>query len=301
MNLLIFVLSFLMIIASISYQALAHYKTNAEMRNVWDRYMHIDEPCSYNRIVDDLYRKLKQTKGEPAKEKEEAEKKEEDTNKAASAINFRFLIDPSYPTTYPGQTEQMEALIKRLIQLLYSDQVFFQTILEKRPNFLDELIPALRTASGEEQKVTSKRKLQQLTLKDPDLNEFWYQLRKSNPVSLKVIQQLYFLTPEEIQKMQEIPCYEVSLLDYLSNSNVQQLRVYLASRPLLTALLENGEQVNEILTKRKELHTEVVRKSMTAEEATQDFQNFSQKFSGFSNYESILNYKVTTTNPADYE
>lgn len=298
MNVLIFVLSFLMIIASISYQALGHYKSNAEIRGIWERYLHIDEPCAYNRIVDELYRKLKQSQGKPAQEKEAVEKKEEDVNKAASAINFRFLVDTNYQVEYPIQTEQMETLIKHLILFLYSDQIFFQTLNEKRPNFLDEMIPALRASNEEGNKITSKRKLQQLTLKDPELNEFWYQLRKSNPISSRVIQQLF---TDENKSMQETPCFEVSLLDYLSNSNVQQLRVYLASRPLLMVLLENGEQVNEILSKRKELHSEVLRKTMTQEEATQEFQSFSQKFSGFSHYEGILNYKVTTTNPADYE
>lgn len=296
MNLLIFVITFLLIVASISYQALGHYKNNAALRGVWEKYMRVIQPCSFNAVVEKQYLRLKQSKGKVVKEKEQEEKemKEDEAAKGARGINFRFLTDPNYPDMYPKQTEQMDLLLKKLISLFYGDQVFFQEISQGRPNVLNELFTTLRS-EGEEGKISSKKRLEGLSLKDPELDQVWYQLKRSNPVSLKTMALLS-------QGGQDF-CFETRLTEYLSNSKVQQIRLYLAPRALLLALLDDPAHVTELLVKRRELYHEASRKNdpMSPQNAALELQNFTAKFPSLTQFDAILNYNVSKTNPADYE
>lgn len=304
MNLLVFVLSFLMLIAAISYQGLAHYKANALVRGIWDRIIRIEEPCSFNSSVENEFKQIKGTRL-TKKAQAELEEKEDEAAKGSSKINFRFLTDPAYPKDYPKQTEQMEIVIKKLISILYSDQPFFQELYLARPTIVQDIINALRTLSEElgDKKITSTDKLSKISLKDEGLEKLWHQLLRKNPVSSHVLQILFNLTPEDIQKEGKNLCFETNLLAYLNNSKVQQLRLYLASRPLLLALLDDQNLVNELIQKRKELYKEVKRKNspMTPDEAEKELKNFAAKFPTLANFDTIINYKVTKTDPSDYE
>lgn len=305
MNLLVFVLSFLMLIAAISYQGLAHYKSNALVRGVWDRIIRIEEPCAFNRSVEEEYKALK---GKRTSKKEQADQEEKDDKdaKGSAKINFRFLTDPSFPEKKPKQTEQMELLLKNLINTLYGDQAFFKEFTQARPTIIQDIINALRSLSeelGDKQKITSLKKLSGVSLKNEELEKLWHQLLRKNPVSSAALQRIFNLSQEEMKKGGDALCFETHLIHYLSNSNVEQIRLYLASRPILLALLNEPSLVDELIQKRLELYKEVKRKNnpMTQEDATSELQNFAAKFPTLGSFDAIINYKVTKSNPADYE
>lgn len=304
MNLLLFVLSFLLLVASISYQGLAHYRTNAELRRVFDNYIRVEEPCNFNSLVENTYKRIKRSNGKALTKKaaDEEEQKEEKDSGGSSGINYNFLTDPAYPTTYPIETELFDNLIKRLIVLIYGDQPFFQAIQAARSNVLAELLPAIR-AAAEDPPITSKEKLKTLVLQDPQLEELWGQLKRTNPVSERVLQLFTNQTALELNKEEELPCYQISLFDYLKQSKVQKIRLYLASRALLLALLDDPNQVEDIILKRYELYKAVKKNSgaLSASDATTEFQQFAEKFPGLQNFQAIISYTVTKTNPKDYE
>lgn len=304
MNLLVFVLSFLMLIAAISYQGLAHYKNNALIRGIWDRIIRIEDPCAFNQTVEEEYRQLK-GKRLSKTEQEAEEKKEESETGGSSKINFRFLTDPSYPALYPKETEQMEALLKNLILLIYGDQPFFNELYQARPTIITDIIHSLRSLSEEmgDKKISKAENLSKIGLKDEGLEKLWYQLLRKNPVSAKVQQALFNLTNEEIQKAGDSLCFQTQLTNYLNNSSKLQIRLYLAPRALLLALLNDPGLVNELIQKRKELYKEVSRKNnpMTIQEAENELKNLVSKAPSLAQFDAIINYRVSKTDPSTYE
>jgi hypothetical protein len=294
-----------MLIAAISYQGLAHYKSNALVRGVWDRIIRVEEPCSFNQAVEDEYKALK-GKRASKKDRAEAEEKEEEDAKGAAKINFRFFTDPAYPTKYPKETEQMETLLKNVIHILYGDQAFFKEFSQARPTIIHDIINALRSLSeelGEKQKITSLKKLSGVSLKNEELEKLWHQLLRKNPISAATQQRIFNLSQEEMQKAGDKLCFEAQLNNYLSNSKVEQIRLYLASRPILLALLNEPSLVDELIQKRLELYKEVKRKNnpMSEKDAAIELKNFAAKFPTLGSFDAIINYNVTKTDPAQYE
>lgn len=305
MNLLVFVLSFLMLIAAISYQGLAHYKTNALVRGVWDAIIRVEEPCSFNRAAEDEYKALK-GKRLTKQEKEKQEAEEDKAGKGSSKINFRFLTEPNFPTLYPKETEQMEILLKNLVDILYGDQAFFKEFKQVRPMIFQDIIQALRSLSEElndKNKITSTAKLSGIHLKNEELEKLWYQLLRKNPVSALAEQRIFNLSQEALQKGGNMLCFETNLLKYLNNSAERKIRLYLAPRPILLALLNEPTLVDEVIQKRKELYKEVKRKDnpMMPNAAEKEFQNFAAKFPTLGSFDAIITYTVTKTDPAQYE
>jgi hypothetical protein len=307
MNLLLFVIAFLFALSSISYQSLLHYKTNALIRNVFDTYMRIEETCDYNKAVEKEYRSLKDSQGKKQTKKE----KEDDDDKkqgpeSSSTINFRYLIDPSYPKEHPQETEMMEDALKQLIFFLYGDQAFFQEIILKRPSAPEDLFHALRAANEartEKTRVNSIVNLNLLQLEDPILQKLWEDLLIENPVSLSVYKKIYGIPKEKLLENETDLCMKVSLAKYLNERKPLKLRIYLAPTAILFALLQNEHDVQEVLKKRKELRREVVRKKnpKPIEEATAEFEQFLAQFSALTSQKLILDFKVSTTNPSRYK
>lgn len=302
MNLLLFVMAFLLALSAISYQSMLHYKTNALVRNVFDTYIRVEEPCAFNKIVEKEYRSLKRSQG---KKLTEEEKKKNEEKEGSSSINFRYLIDPGYPKDHPQETEMALDILKRLIFFLYSDQDFFKEIILKRPSAVEDLFLALQStneALPEKERIKSKKKFSLLRLTDPVLQKLWEDLLIENPLSFDVLQKMFGVSEQVILQNEADQCTKVSLSNYLNQSTVLKLRVYLAPRALLFALLQNEADVQEVIKKRKELYNEGKRKNgKKAEEATAEFQQFLEQFSSLMAQKLILDFTVTSSNPSDYE
>lgn len=305
MNLLLFVIAFLLALSSISYQSMLHYKTNALIRNVYDTYMRVEETCAFNKLVEKEYRSLKRAQGKKLTTKEEDNLEKKESPKGASTINFRYLIDPSYPKDHPQETEMVLELLKRLIYFLYGDQPFFQEIILKRPSALEDLFQALQATNAalpEKDRIIGEKSLSLLQLPDPLLQKLWEDLLIKNPLSLSVLQKMLGVSKETILKSEKKQCAKVSLADYLNRRAVLKLRVFLAPRALLYALLQNENDVQEVVKKRKELHSEVLKTNGKKEEdATLEFEQFLEQFSPVMAQKLILDFSVNSTRPSSYE
>lgn len=302
MNLLLFVMAFLLALSAISYQSMLHYKTNALVRNVFDTYIRVEEPCAFNKIVEKEYRSLKRSQG---KKLTEEEKKKNEEKEGSSSINFRYLIDPGYPKDHPQETEMALDILKRLIFFLYNDQDFFKEIILKRPSAVEDLFLALQStneALPEKERIKSKKKFSLLRLTDPVLQKLWEDLLIENPLSFDVLQKMFGVSEQVILQNEADQCTKVSLSNYLNQSTVLKLRVYLAPRALLFALLQNEADVQEVIKKRKDLYNEGKRKNgKKGEEATAEFGQFLEQFSSLMAQKLILDFTVTSSNPSDYE
>lgn len=303
MNILIFVLTVLLVISSISYQALERYRVGAVLRKSWDHYMRIDATCQFNKVVEEQYRTLRKKGGKsnPTQDTEapaEEEGSQEDKPKeppGSSVINFRFLINPEYGEMFPEQTPLMLTVLKNLINLLYSKHPFYQQLLQERPNVLEELFNEIQHAQAQrpkKQRINKVNRINQIQPQDEKLQMLWNQLLRENPLDKSVMNLLW-------QNVEE-PCIQVSLLNYLSNSPAPKVRVFLAPRALLYAIFQNQDAVMQIINKRMELYRALENKEKNAAEATEELKSFSDQFIG-NDLQPILNYQVTKTNPSYYE
>lgn len=304
MNLLIFIIALLLVMASISSQALDRYLVGAMARIRWDRYMRVENVCGFNRIVEKEFQSLKRAngKGSTPKRKEEIEAGIEPGIDASSTINFRYLVEEGSARNDAPEAAPMTELIKRLIALIFRSQPFYQKLLQERPNVVDELIGALRQANQqqpEKQRIRQVGRLIQIPLEDPVLQEFWYQLLRTNPADRTLLPFLLQTSAEDALDKEQ--CVEVSLTRYLNQANKKRIRVYLAPRLLLLAIFQDEIAVAEVVKLRRELFREVKNKKKELKDASDEFERACQSFTPLGEIEPILNFQVTTTNPAYYE
>ncbi|KAF3363256.1 putative membrane protein [Chlamydiales bacterium STE3] len=285
MNLLIFVSVLLMVLASISYGEMRVFFRQALSQSLWVRYMEVQEGCFYNMAVDVNYKiqpkKSKEAKalldslGRPSEDKEEKEKPPKSFSKGAKKINFRILVGRAKDLT-PEKEEQFNELIKNLIRDLYSKERFYIELLNKRPNFLEEMLLALKGFATE--KITDTRSLGRISFEDKDLDDAWYFMLKQNPD----------------EREGKGPCAQLSFFDFLTDSAKSEVRVYLAPKEILLAAFKGNEQiVSQILEKRQELY-KLVDKDYPADKAKEEFQN---AFQGYAEFPNILDFTVNKSKP----
>lgn len=305
MNLLIYITALLLVIASMSYQALSHYRVGAFLRSSWEHYMRIEMTCDFNSRIEGEYRLLRRSNGKNVG-REEAGNVEagiEATDKNASAtINFRYLTKQELADAHPREAQLMTNLMKRLIHFLYGKQSFYQSALQERPALIDELIGALRQVEAElpqQQKVNRVSKLNALQPLEDNLKSFWYQLLRKNPADLSVLA-LLLQRPLHIIQLQE-ECLEISLKSYLNDKNALKLRVYLAPRAILYALLQDERAVFEVSEERKKMYREAKKPGKNLALLTEQFKQFCSNYPEMREFEPILSFNVTATNPKEYQ
>lgn len=304
MNLLLFVLALLLVFSSISYHAFERYLADSLLRNQWDHFMRVESRCAYNKRVEEAF--LEQAKTVETHEAQENSAKAEATSQpkeeiqtnpkakyeGASGIYMNYIINLDFANQNPEQTELMIQLLSRLIHFLYGKQYFFQQILQERPNAIQEMVDAVRKLNADRDPPIKKlNDISKLQLSDPPLRLLWYQLLRLNPVDLSVLEVLLQKPATEIDLKNS--CMEVSLFNYITQNSSNKLRVYLIPRGLLYAIVQDREAVKAIIEKKKELH----RQKVDAAEKMQVFQSFCMQFAGMQEFESILDFTVTSTSP----
>lgn len=295
MNLLLYVLTLLLVIGAISYQALERFTTGSYVRIAWDRYMRIETPCNFNEIVQEEYKDREEEEPTP-KQNNNGEKKETNKSKGAAKINFRYLVDPEYAQS--DKTTLMTQIFKNLLDVLYGDQKFYRDALQKKPQIVDEILHNLKQVNAERAKKVKKvANLDKLVLPDADEEKLWYEFRKPNYVSLPVLSLLTFKPQAELRNV----CDKFSILNYITDKSADKIRVNLAPRALLYALFKDEQVVKEVIQMRQDLRDQVANDAKTSTAATQEFKAFAEQFSGIAELEPILDYLVNKTNPEDYD
>jgi len=290
MNILPFVITMIMLLALLTYARLETYRDSATLQAVFKHYMQKLEREGVNKREIAWY-ELKHASsnkkgGAPSKDKNPR-------SSSSSRLSFYALINTDDKAPAQKQSADTQELAKKLIFTLYAHQPFFIEMEQHRPGFVDEILSRISLASAalpQEQKIKKTQDLANLSLDDIQLNEVFYKMLKGTPKPDEQEQrpseeiedaQIKQTDEEAVEPKQhaepiapkpQIPHTGYpSLLDYITIKNTSGVRVYLASKPLLSAMF--GESTADaIITFRNELYQQVNNESITAQEATSQFQ-----------------------------
>lgn len=292
MNILLFVMTFLMLLSLMSYARWETFRNFSGFKAEFEHYMRETERGFYNAQAVKWY------------DQTHATKQAGHDNASTNAISRLTL----YPILYKQKDSfQFAEIAKRLMRLLYGSHHFFKEIQEKEPNFLDEIFARLIQVIQnlpKEQQITQASDLANLDLGDPTLNEVFCKMLKGSLTVASQAQGQSSLEEDTSADEKEAEVDEYvsdkgyySLLDYISMKNKPKLRIFLAPRELLLAIYGDPATVDAVIQERKTLYKLVNDGTKTAQEATTMFKS---AFENRSTY-TILDFTVSKTNPKQYE
>lgn len=280
MNILLFVSTILLLVSILTYGRIQTYVGTLILQTDLRGGMTELERCAYNERIDILY---------DATSAQSHAKKERDENGrvtiptpepkelTSSKINFRWLFQ------WQQQDPEIKAeVLKNLMEALYGNEKFFQEMLLRRPDALNQILEQLSYAFARVGKVKKLQDLVKLHFDDDD--ELWQffciMLRK---------------TPQ-YEDGEDQQCHFVSLLDYLTIQSPKKIRVFLAKPALLIAIF-GEEPAKRILEARQTIYKQIKNEKdeKTVREATRLFQ---ENFAGEAiQYLPILDFTVSKTPP----
>lgn len=317
MNILIFVMTMLLLLASMTYARLEVYRNSQIFQVLFESYMQKDERGYINLAAQ---REYDRTKGSKKGSKESGNKVD-----ASPRISLSPLFKKQGKEEDPKEKERFLVLLKNLITSLYADQPFYREMQKQRPQFVDDVILALMRSVDSLPEAKRPKKavdLANIHLGDDQLNEVYYKMLHGAP-SKEIIeaQPSALLMQEPIEDNEhdddesdaaiaekeadehKSPKGYYSLLDFVTLDPVKKVRIYLASPEVLEAIyFNNPDIVQEILRERRELYKEALGhdkegiKSLS-ETFKNRFNNREDPLVG----ESILDFTVSKTDPKKYE
>lgn len=300
MNVLIFVVTMILLLATLSYESITNYLNMSLTRKQWQEFMEKDERGEQYVDALQLYQvtTVKEGNQDPRKRVQ-----------SIALINFGWIVDPQ---KWQGQPQVAEALIevtKNLIAQLYQNDPFYQELQIENPGFLERIFEVLknpRDASGQPLKIKNSGDLSYISWEDHKLHKAFNTMLMESyaPPEPKPQQQqnAELILEEEPEAPnpddhRDPPGYK-SLRGFITfDPGRYKIRVYRAPREILLAIYGNPEQVEEIVQTSRRLYLEVVR-GKTPEEATEEFkQQFGNVPPGFA---EILDFTVNKTQPDEY-
>lgn len=285
MNLILFVLSIVMILAAMTYNRFESFSKSYLQAEQWRQILVEKQRDRFNQ---------QQKKCPPAKKaaepKEEKEPKAKSTPPGSGQISLSLLLARGKP----GHEEAM-TLLKNLLTRLWGNQPFFKQLAEKRPDFLDALLNDMVETA--ERAALEKKEIKTL---DGFITTNW------GDIELKVafgrmLQEglVYHRDPEPREENPDI-IYEAppgfqTLRDYFTTKKHDQIRLWLAQRPLLESIFPDKQTVDEFIKERKAIYNELKRKEANREQIQ---QHFKETFSSKTPFKELLDWEVTLTNPS---
>lgn len=226
MQVLLFVITLLMLLSTISYSRLELFLQQSLLLREYTAYQHFAEGSEQNKKQLEIYKKHKG---------EDSEEKKQNAESGKSLPIHSFLQREKV-----GQDPNaIHELLKRLMQNLYGDKHFFLEIQEKRPSFLDELLVRMAEAAKEE-KITYKKDLSKLDLQDAELQEVYAKMLRGNKSTHNNDKREYDSLSEYVQ----------------TQSGRKKIQLLHASPPLLLAIYGDPSLVEEIIDRRKHIKSD---------------------------------------------
>lgn len=313
MNVLIFVISLLMMLALLTYGRLDMYRNFVITQLEFERYMVEDQRKAINKGAKQWYDWTTVS----TKNGKNASRAPSDTT---PRLNITSLLDAEKRNQDPALATIQKELFKRLIYHLYGDQASFKTAIDKNPHLIDELLQAIELAGDQlakEDKIfKSTDILEKLDLHNPTLQEFYYRLLKGYRLPDKkrnlnkeegtiiLTEDLMLGSGEEIadESFEEYVSLDkkISLLNYVTlNPKKIKTRIYLAPQPVLFAIFGDSQTVDEVQQTRLNLYQQ----AMSQEDAKNLTEEFKQKFKSRTKDvpEKMLDFTVTSSDPRYYE
>lgn len=297
MNVLIFVMTMLMLLAMLTYGRLATYSSSQISQVIFEKYMQNDERAYLNSFAEVLYNEIHKTS------------KEGDSTPRVSAnslISIAPLFNSAVTEEALKQRKQATMMLKTLMHVLYGDSPFFKEMLEKRPTFTDEIIASLiETSEGlpKEDKWKKVTDLANINLSDKELDAIFYLMLKG--AAYKDVLQSAIVSEEDKVNTESTSTTNedfhskkghFSLLDFINLSGTSKIRVYLAPKEVLEVVFPDKKTVDEIINERQQLYKQVVAGSSAAELS----KIFESQFDSRRNPEigrKDIDYTVTKTAP----
>ncbi len=253
-------------------------------------------------------------------ESNDSKKKPDEPGSPTSRLSLRILFNPKMRAANEDAYRQTREWTKQLMKNLYGKQKFFIEMMEKNSDFLNELLSYLETTINdisEDNRPKHAQDLANLDLEGDLWNAFYLMLKGCpkeelladvhNEKKAKIIESgegEEIIDEDENDDAEEATEYTSSqgydsLLNYISMRNTIKVRIYLASRGLLTAIFGSPEVAERIIAMRLALYRSVLQ-DLSPADATKQFQ---VAFHGSESQEpnSMLDYKVTKTNPSNYD
>ncbi len=297
MNLLIFVMTLLMLMATITYSRLEHYLTAQIQASEWTFRVRSGARSLYNQ--DPLSCRIQPPKINPdpslSGPKLPAQQK---APKGTGKLAEKYLLNPGYRQNRDKDFQKIQDIFKQLAKNLYKDQPFFKNLEKERPAFLDEMLNEIVDITTKAPKpIKSFNDLMYEKWSDPNIKRA-FSLMLQSTVTYKKPRPETLLRGEamdEAEVEKASPVGKVSLKDYFHDQNQDKVRLWLAKPELLSTFYQNQELVDALLKERKELYKKVVSDLIDPEEAKKEMEEHYGQ--GRSPYESFIDFTVTKTRP----
>lgn len=297
MNILIFVISMILLLATLTYERMSSYLHSSLSRKQWQEFMQKDERGAEHLAAYELYVHTTVRTSNP---------KSNERIDATAWISFAWIADPSKREQKPAVTDALASITRRLIDILYADQPFYQELVKDQPGFMDKIMATLqnpRNALGKPLAIKKVDDLSYIAWEDHQLHMAFN--RMLNPVYDSVPPPLT-TPPQEgtvIEEDAEIPAKDhrgnqegyTSLKGFITFDSRYKIRVFRTPREILLAIYGAPELVEEIIKARDRLYHEV----MNGRDAKEASTEFEEQFSASAppQYAEILNYQVNKTAP----
>lgn len=302
MNILMFVMSLLMMLALLTYGRLDMYRSFVVTQGEFERYMASGERQAYNKGAEQWYNWTALSSKNGEKQKKPAPKD------SSSKLPISWLFQPQYQQTNPQAYQTSRDLLKKLMHVLFNGQTDFKNALENNPQVIDDLINAMQAAgnklSEEKKPLKSTEGLENLDLENPLLQDLYYRMIKGYSIALSKETKKADGDQEEAddQQSEEYIHKEgtLSLLDFVTlNPSKTKIRVFLAPQSLLLTIFDDPMTVHNIMQVRLELYHQAKGQEDYASLSEQFKQGFISKIQQVP--ETMLDFSVTSTDPRNYE
>jgi hypothetical protein len=312
MNVLLFVTSFLIILALLTYAKIDSFRYSQGLEAKFESYMQTVEQAYPNKIASEWY---DSTQG---KEINGVRR----TAEGSPRLSFAVFIDPDLRAKEQELYNNTMEWAKDLMKTLYGDKQFFQEALIQIPHFIEEILNGLTLAvnqlpSDQKQQLKNGKNVASLmNLKlDPPLDMPFYLMLKGckreaaektekEPIQINFVSFDENDPDDEEDNFQEAGEYKDengydSLLNYITLQNKKKVRVYLASHSLLQAITGKKSFADNIIEARTSLYQTIKNISPIPDDITIQFQSLVQGYLGQAN-SKFLDFTVTKTNPSLY-
>ncbi len=276
MNILLFVMTVLMLLSVLTYARIDSTRNFMGMRSQFEHYMQLTERQYINEKNIDKYNQTKVSSRSNGK-----------STPGTGKISIKILVDEDESESNPEQYLFIKNTVQSLAKELFSEEKFYKEAEKERPQFLDELFTGLLKKGAKvpsTQPFKHAADLASIDLDDDLLQKVLYELLRERP-------------PNSESKK------EFSLLNFVTmdTKGDSKIRLQLAPTPLLRVLF-NGDQstVDDVLEQRYQLFYQLNNDKISSEEAKKTFEGLFKDRLSNKNFQELIDFTLTKTNPKKY-
>lgn len=323
MNILLYVVTLLLVLSAMTYAKWNNFESSIGLQKAFMQYMGTVEKNGSFSNADTWYHRIKVRKNQTGKK----ESDKTDKNTSIGRLSFHLLLRKTDREQYSNEYQQIRQLAKRLMNVLYGKHPIFIEIAAKRPNYMDEILDEIQSASEkftEKEQIKETLALSNLEFIDRDLHHTFFlmmrgtpeQREKKEPIDKEMELEPIDTDDEEDHASESKESTSkggyISLTDMISVKNVFKIRVFLASKPLLLAIYGDSSAVENVVEKRAEIYRQLRRSGADGNASskelqtlqtslTKEFENECSRLGLSEEFRPILDFTVSKTNPSRYE